>query len=144
MWHRNFCTEALLQKFLYPIVQKISVKSRWNKLFTRKTLNKSYKSSLFSGDRSPWVSCREAAVDLSNLEGSLWLFCSSSVAFFLVPVLILTCIYLRIFAAASKNSRGIRRNSFHQVRTLLLYFVLTCSWHQKTKPRILQFTNSRI
>ena len=27
--HRNFCTEALLQKFLYPIVQKISVKSRW-------------------------------------------------------------------------------------------------------------------
>jgi len=68
-----------------------------------------------AGDRSPWVSCREAAVDLSNLEGSLWLFCSSSVAFFLVPVLILTCIYLRIFAAASKNSRGIRRNSFHQL-----------------------------
>ena len=28
MGHRNFCTEALLQKFLYPIVQKISVKSR--------------------------------------------------------------------------------------------------------------------
>ena len=34
MGHRNFCTEALLQKFLYPIVQKISVKSRWNKLLT--------------------------------------------------------------------------------------------------------------
>ena len=27
--HRNFCTEAFLQKFLYSIVQKISVKSRW-------------------------------------------------------------------------------------------------------------------
>jgi hypothetical protein len=78
----------------------------------------------FSGDRSPWVSCREAAVDLSNLEGSLWLFCSSSVAFFLVPVLILTCIYLRIFAAASKNSRGIRRNSFHQVSTASVFCVL--------------------
>ena len=72
----------------------------------------------FSGDRSPWVSCRAAAIDLSNLQSSLWLFCSSSVAFFLVPVLILTCIYLRIFAAASKNSRGIRRNSFHQVSTV--------------------------
>ena len=34
MEHRNFCTEALLQKFLYPIVQKISVKSRWNKLIS--------------------------------------------------------------------------------------------------------------
>ena len=33
MGHRNFCTEALLQKFLYPIVQKISEKSRWNKLW---------------------------------------------------------------------------------------------------------------
>ena len=30
--HRNFCTVALLQKFLYLSVQKISVKSRWNKL----------------------------------------------------------------------------------------------------------------
>ena len=29
-------------------------------------------------------------------------------------MLILTCIYVRIFAAASKNSRDIRRNSFHQ------------------------------
>ena len=29
MGHRNFWAEALLQKFLYPIVQKISVKSRW-------------------------------------------------------------------------------------------------------------------
>ena len=39
MGHRNFCTEALLQKFLYPIVQKISVKSRWiNLLFGKKIL----------------------------------------------------------------------------------------------------------
>ena len=29
-------------------------------------------------------------------------------------MVILTCIYVRIFAAASKNSRDIRRNSFHQ------------------------------
>ena len=29
MGHKNFCTEALLQKFLYSIVKKISVKSRW-------------------------------------------------------------------------------------------------------------------
>ena len=38
----------------------------------------------------------------------------TSIAFFVAPVLILTCIYVRIFAAASKNSRDIRRNSFHQ------------------------------
>ena len=30
--HRNFCTEAFLHKCLYPSVQKISVKNRWNKL----------------------------------------------------------------------------------------------------------------
>ena len=36
--HINFCTEALLQKFLYPIVQKISVKSRWNKLISHSAL----------------------------------------------------------------------------------------------------------
>ena len=36
--HRNFCSEALLQKFLFPSVQKISVKSRRNKLLLRITL----------------------------------------------------------------------------------------------------------
>jgi hypothetical protein len=36
-----------------------------------------------------------------------------SLIFFIVPVVILICIYLRIFAVASKSSRGIRRNSAH-------------------------------
>ena len=44
---------------------------------------------------------------------SMYLKSRSFIAFFAAPVLILTCIYIRIFVAASKNSRDIRRNSFH-------------------------------
>ena len=36
----NFCNEASLQKFLYPSIQKISVKSRWNKLLYQFYWNK--------------------------------------------------------------------------------------------------------
>ena len=73
-----------------------------------------------AGHRSPWLSCRDSSVDLSILEGSPWLLIASS-AFFMLPVLVLTGIYLRIFAAASKNSRGLRRNSFHQLSLLNLH-----------------------
>ena len=73
-----------------------------------------------AGQRSPWLSCRlqNKTLDLSPLRGSPWLFCTSG-AFFLVPVLILTGIYLRIFAAASKSSRDIRRNSCANQSSLL-------------------------
>ena len=89
---------------------------------------------IWASDYSPWISCREAAAlsvtgnnkvaaaggvgggDTGSLEfglqGRIWL-AVISIAFFVGPVLILTCIYVRIFAAASKNSRDIRRNSFH-------------------------------
>ena len=82
-----------------------------------------------AGERSPWMACRKSAVEsavdltfgLQDLGGfSSWLLCGST-AFFLVPVLILTGIYLRIFAAASKSSRGIRRNSSHQLSLLNLH-----------------------
>lgn len=69
-----------------------------------------------AGERSPWTSCHEVAISKEAYQGWKWLVITSS-AFFVAPVLILTCIYLRIFAAASKSSRGIRRNSFHQPLT---------------------------
>lgn len=73
-----------------------------------------------AGEKSPWISCRGLNFSLlGKNSNSLWLFCTSGV-FFLVPVLILTGIYLRIFAAASKNSRDIRRNSFHNNSVLNL------------------------
>ena len=51
---------------------------------------------------------------ITMIINSYYRLATSSIAFFVVPVVILTCIYVRIFAAASKNSRDIRRNSFHQ------------------------------
>ena len=42
--HRNFCTEVVLQKFLWPSVQKISVKRRWNK-----QIHENYYKSRFYG-----------------------------------------------------------------------------------------------
>lgn len=73
-----------------------------------------------AGDSSPWQSCRRTMTSLlSILRGSqLWLFCISAL-FFLVPVIILTGIYLLIFAAASKSSRDIRRNSFMYNQSML-------------------------
>lgn len=72
-----------------------------------------------AGDSSPWRSCRTMTGLLTSLQGSQqWLLCISAL-FFLVPVLILSGIYLRIFAAASKSSRDIRRNSFAYNQSML-------------------------
>ena len=68
---------------------------------------------IYSGHRSPWASCRLAKIDFNLDKVSFTWLCSISGLFYTIPVLILTGIYLRIFAAASKSSRDIRRNSFH-------------------------------
>lgn len=68
---------------------------------------------IYSGHRSPWASCRLAKVDFNLDKVSFTWLCTISGLFYTIPVLILTGIYLRIFAAASKSSRDIRRNSFH-------------------------------
>ena len=70
-------------------------------------------ASQLASHRSPWASCRLAKIDFFQNQTYLWLCHTISGLFFFIPVLILTGIYLRIFAAASKSSRDIRRNSFH-------------------------------
>ena len=74
MGHRNFCTEALLQKFLYPIVQKISVKSRWiNLMWTRKIPFFIYSWLFF---RLEWgISMSTPTLKTSTVLPSIWTSC---------------------------------------------------------------------
>ena len=89
---------------LLPISNKLKKESINDNFFLQSIVTDNNKDAGSGGETG--------SLEFGLLQGRIWL-AVTSIAFFVGPVLILTCIYVRIFVAASKNSRDIRKNSFH-------------------------------
>ena len=68
---------------------------------------------------SPWASCRLALRGADNGDGGVpprWWLAGINAALYVLPLCLLSFIYLRIFFVARKNSRKIRRKNTSSVR----------------------------